>query len=188
MQQPEALIDYAYRGVHLATLATKRVIARYVGRPTDPATPIDLRTADLSEFRDHGGKLLIYQGWNDFPPRPQRAIAYLESVEEEMGGAEATADFFRMFMVPGMVHCAGGPGAWRTDYADPIVRWRENGEAPDRLVATHPGPMGLDHLDAEAVTGQRRSFTRPLCAYPELAQYDGEGDPDDEASFTCAVP
>ena len=157
-------------------------------RLTDPLTPLDLRTADLSEFRDNGGKLLIYQGWNDFPLRPQRAIAYLEEVEEEMGGAEATADFFRMFMVPGMVHCAGGPGAWQTDYTDPIVRWREEGEAPDRIVATHPGPMGLDHLDAEAVTGQQRSFTRPLCAHPELARYDSEGDPNDEASFTCAAP
>ena len=46
----------------------------------------------------------------------------------------------------------------------------------------------LDHLDAEAVTGQDRSFTRPLCAYPELAQYDGSSDPDDQSSFRCAVP
>ena len=158
------------------------------GRLTDPFTPMDLRTADLSEFRDRGGKLLIYQGWNDFPLRPQRAIAYLESVEEAMGGAEATADFFRMFMVPGMVHCAGGPGAWQADYTDPIVKWREEGEAPERIVATHPGAVAMDHLDAKAVTGQNRSFTRPLCAYPKLAQYDGEGDPDNAASFGCAAP
>ncbi len=158
------------------------------GRLTDPSTPLDLRTADLSEFRDRGGKLLIYQGWNDFPLRPQRAIAYLESVEEAMGGPEATADFFRMFMIPGMVHCAGGPGAWQADYTDPIVKWREEGEAPERIVATHPGAVAMDHLDAEAVTGQDRSFTRPLCAYPELAQYDGSSDPDDQSSFRCAVP
>ena len=101
---------------------------------------------------------------------------------------KATADFFRMFMVPGMVHCAGGPGAWQADYTDPIVKWREDGEAPERIVATHPGPMALDHLDVEATTGQQRSFTRPLCAYPELAQYDGAGDPDEEASFGCAAP
>ena len=62
-------------------------------RLTDPLTPLDLRTADLSEFRDRGGKLLIYQGWNDFPLRPQRAIAYLEEVEEAMDGPAATADF-----------------------------------------------------------------------------------------------
>ena len=158
------------------------------GRSSNATTPIDLRTSDLSEFRDRGGKLLIYQGWNDFPLRPQRAIAYLESVEEAMDGPEATADFFRMFMIPGMVHCAGGPGAWQTDYTDPIVKWREDGQAPERIVATHPGPVAMDHLDAEAVTGQKRSFTRPLCAFPNLAQYDGAGDPDDEASFRCAAP
>ncbi|MDE0366521.1 MAG: tannase/feruloyl esterase family alpha/beta hydrolase [Gammaproteobacteria bacterium] len=154
----------------------------------DPLTPLDLRTADLSEFRDRGGKLLIYQGWNDFPLRPQRAIAYLESVEQAMGGADATADFFRMFMVPGMVHCAGGPGAWEADYVDPLVKWTEQGEAPERIVATHPGPTEFDHLDAEARAGQDRTFTRPLCAYPKLAQYDGEGDPDNETNFRCAAP
>ncbi len=158
------------------------------GRLTDPFTPMDLRTADLSEFRDRGGKLLIYQGWNDFPLRPQRAIAYLESVEEAMGGAEATADFFRMFTIPGMVHCAGGPGAWQADYTDPIVKWREDGQAPERIVATHPGPVAMDHLDAQAQTGQAHRFTRPLCPYPELAQYDGSGDPDNAASFGCAAP
>ncbi len=157
-------------------------------RLTDPFTPLDLRTADLSEFRDRGGKLLIYQGWNDFPLRPQRAIAYLESAEQAMGGADATADFFRMFMVPGMVHCAGGPGAWEADFVDPLVKWTEQGEAPERIVASHPGPTEFDHLDAGARTGQDRTFTRPLCAYPKLAQYDGEGDPDDEASFGCAAP
>ena len=68
------------------------------------------------------------------------------------------------------------------------VKWREEGEAPERIVATQPGPVAMDHLDAEATTGQQRSFTRSLCAYPKLAQYDGEGDPDDAASFRCAAP
>ena len=157
-------------------------------RLTDPMTPLDLRTADLSEFRDRGGKLLIYQGWNDFPLRPQRAIAYLESVEAAMGGADATDEFFRLFMIPGMVHCAGGPGAWQADYTNPIVQWREDGVAPKRIVATHPGPLSLAHLDAQAQTGQGQTFSRPLCAYPELATYDGTGDPDDAASFRCAAP
>ena len=68
------------------------------------------------------------------------------------------------------------------------MRWREEGVAPERIVATHPGPMALGHLDAEAQTGQERTFTRPLCVYPELAEYDGKNDPDDAASFACAVP
>ena len=153
----------------------------------DATSPLDVGTFDLSEFRDRGGKLLMYQGWNDFPLRPQRAIRYLDGVKETMGEAE-TDDFFRMFMVPGMVHCAGGPGAWQTDYVDPIVAWREQGVAPDRLVAETPEPVAMAHLAPDERVEQKQRFTRPLCPYPELAQYRGEGDPDDEGSFDCAVP
>ena len=90
----------------------------------DATSPLDVGTFDLSEFRDRGGKLLMYQGWNDFPLRPQRAINYLDGVKQTMG-ADETDDFLRLFMVPGMVHCAGGPGAWDTDYVEPLVAWRE---------------------------------------------------------------
>ena len=162
-------------------------IADYDGL-ADVTNALDLRATDLSEFRDHGGKLLMYQGWNDFPLRPQRAIDYLAAVEESMSGADDTADFFRMFMIPGMVHCGGGPGAWQTDYVDPLVRWRESGEAPERIVATQPGAVSMPHLDAEQQAEPGRTFTRPLCVYPKLAQYDGTGNPDEAASFRCAAP
>ena len=147
-------------------------------------SPMDVGTFDLSEFRDHGGKLLMYQGWNDFPLRPQRAINYLDGVKQTMG-EEATDDFFRLFMVPGMVHCAGGPGAWDTDYVEPLVAWREQGTAPDRLVAKTPEPVEMAHLAPDESVAQQRRFSRPLCPYPELARYRGEGDEDDAASFDC---
>ena len=150
--------------------------------------PYDVGTGDLSEFRDHGGKLLMYQGWNDFPLRPQRALAYLAEVEAAMGGAEEAADFFRLFMAPGMTHCAGGPGAWNADYVDPLVKWREEGIAPDRIIATQPGASPFPHLAPDERVAQARQFTRPLCVHPEAAQYDGEGDPNDEASFRCVAP
>ena len=153
----------------------------------DATSPLDVGTFDLSEFRDRGGKLLMYQGWNDFPLRPQRAISYLDGVKQTMG-ADATDDFFRLFMVPGMVHCAGGPGAWDTDYVEPLVAWREEGTAPDRLVAKTPEPAEMAHLAPDENVAQERRFSRPLCPYPELARYRGEGDADDEASFDCAVP
>ena len=162
--------------------------ARDHARIADAMAPYDT-TGDLSEFRARGGKLLMYQGWNDFPLTPGRALDYLAGVEAAMGGADATAGFFRLFMVPGMVHCGGGPGAWRTDYVDPIVKWTEQGEAPERIVATHPGePMSFAHLRPSREPVPSRPFTRPLCVYPKLAQYDGEGDPDDESSFRCAAP
>ena len=83
--------------------------------------PID---TDLSDFHDNGGKLIIYQGWNDFPLRPERAFDHLEAVQDSMGGAAQVNEFYRLFMVPGMTHCAGGPGAWQTDYVTPLVIFR----------------------------------------------------------------
>ncbi len=133
--------------------------------------PLDVLTADLSAFRARGGKLLMYQGWNDYPLRPQRAIDYLRDVEKESGGAEAAGEFYRLFMVPGMIHCGRGPGAWVADYVDPLVAWAEKGVAPERIEASRPGP--------------EPAFTRPLCAYPEAAKYSGEGDVNDAANWSC---
>ena len=156
-------------------------------RIADVTAAMDVRSTDLSEFRDHGGKLLMYQGWNDYPLRPQRAIDYIADVGRTMGEDAADA-FLRLFMVPGMAHCAGGPGAWRADYVEPLVRWREDGVAPERIVAVQPGPAPMAHLAADERVTQERRFSRPLCPYPALAQYGGEGDVDDEASFHCATP
>lgn len=134
---------------------------------------MDVSTADLSEFKASGGKLLMYQGWNDFPLRPQRAIDYLHKAQRENGGVEKTDDFFRLFMVPGMVHCATGPGAWMADYVDPIVDWTEKNVAPNQINAT----------------GQSKAnpFSRPLCVYPKLARYDGKGDADKASAYQCKV-
>ena len=155
---------------------------------TDAMSPFDVGTADLSEFRARGGKLLMYQGWNDYPLRPGRALDYLAEVERTSGGASDAAEFFRLFMVPGMVHCAGGPGPWQADYVDPLVAWRERGTAPERIVGTQPGPVALDHL-AGTPDGQddAQTFTRPLCAYPKRAEYTGEGDVRDERNFRCVA-
>ena len=147
----------------------------------DATTPLDVGSADLRDFRERGGKLLMYQGWNDYPLRPQRAIAFLE----EAGGAERNADFFRLFMVPGMVHCAGGPGPWEADYVAPIVAWREDGVAPDSILGTQPGPVPMAHLAPDEEQAQTRRFTRPLCPYPQVAKYQGTGDVDEAANFEC---
>lgn len=140
----------------------------------DMASYMDVQSADLTEFRERGGKLLMYQGWNDWPLRPQRAIEYLEEAQAVHGGPRETAEFFRLFMVPGMVHCRRGPGAWVTDYIDPLVKWREEGRAPDRIVASRPAEDD----------GGDSGFTRPLCEYPKLAQYK-RGDLAHADSYEC---
>jgi len=144
----------------------------------------DVQTADLKDFAANGGKLIMYQGWNDYPLRPQRAINYLAAAEEQHGGATKTGEFFRLFMVPGMVHCAAGPGAWVADYVEPLVKWRETGEAPDRIEArTGMKRFSLDRARQPAVSDD--DFSRPLCPYPALARYDGKGDPNLSENFSC---
>jgi feruloyl esterase len=132
---------------------------------------LDVNTADLAEFRERGGKILMVQGWNDYPVRPMRAINYLAEAEAANGGTASTREFFRLFMVPGMGHCGGGPGAHVFDYVSPLVTWVEEGDAPEELIGSRPDG----------------AFTRRHCAFPATASYTG-GDVNDAASYRCEVP
>lgn len=111
------------------------------------------------------------------------------------------ADFHRLYMVPGMLHCTGGPGAWSADYVQPIVNWVEKGEAPKEIVATQPGITNWfeasgasgggvswyhNVMQAGSAKEDAKTFTRPLCPYPQYAKHRG-GDPDDASSFECVV-
>ena len=78
-------------------------------------------------------------------------------------------------MLPGVLHCAGGPGPDRVDWVEAIRAWVEDGQAPERLVASK--------LDAAGDA----TVTRPVCPYPQVAEYDGNGDVNDEQSFRCVI-
>lgn len=136
---------------------------------------INATNPDLSRFKAHGGKLIMYHGWADALIVPENSINYYQSVVEAMGGARKTEDFFRLFMVPGMGHCGGGEGPCNFDALSALEQWVENGKPPDRIVASHS-------------TAGRVDRTRPLCAYPRVAKYKGSGSTDDAANFTCAMP
>jgi feruloyl esterase len=101
-------------------------------------------------------------------------MAYFEAITEAMGGDEATAEFARLYLVPGMYHCGGGDGPDQFDLLTPLLGWVEDGVAPGSITATE--------LD-EAGEGVR---TRPVYPYPDVPAYDGTGDPDDAASFSPA--
>lgn len=146
---------------------------------------------DLRAFKAHGGKLIQYHGWSDAAIPPLGSVEYFESVQSAMGDTE---NFYRLFMVPTMSHCAGGPGATmfgnagglgpQADDADHDVvlaldRWVEKGVAPDRIIAT--GFVANDPAKGVAMT-------HPLCPYPQVAQYKGTGDTKDAANFVCEVP
>jgi feruloyl esterase len=129
---------------------------------------------DLGPFQRNSGKLLLYHGWADPVAPAEDTIRYLENVERTMGGAERTAGFVRLFLAPGMGHCGGGPGPNSFDALAALDKWFADGAPPERIVASHSKNGAVDR-------------TRPLCAYPLTARWDGKGSVDDAASFACAV-
>ena len=138
-------------------------------------TMVDATDADLSVFRAGGGKLLLYAGWADSVVPPDDTVAYYEAVQAASGGADAATAFARLFMAPGMAHCGGGPGPDSFDGLSALVRWVEEGVAPDRLIASK-------------VNGGVVERTRPLCPYPRVARYTGSGSTDEAERFRCVVP
>ncbi|HKW33507.1 MAG TPA: tannase/feruloyl esterase family alpha/beta hydrolase [Candidatus Acidoferrum sp.] len=145
---------------------------------------------NLAPFKAGGGKLIVYHGWNDAAISALNSINYYNSVESKMGQTETDA-FSRLYMVPGMQHCGGGPGAnsfgqLGQGAPDPqhnmevaLVDWVENGTAPSTIVATK-------FVDDDPSKGVK--FTRPLCPYPQVAKFKGSGDPNDAVNFVCAAP
>ncbi len=129
---------------------------------------------DLSAFKAHGGKLLLYHGWNDQAISPQNTVNYYSSVLKKMGSSKQD-NWVRLFMVPGMQHCGGGPGPNQFNMMGALERWREANAAPDQITASH-------------VAGNSVDMTRPLCPYPQVEQYKGTGSTSDAASFACKSP
>jgi feruloyl esterase len=141
-----------------------KVVDEKVGSVINAVNP------DLSAFKAHGGKLLLYHGWNDTAISPGNTINYYESVLKKMGGTQES--FVRLYMAPGMQHCGGGPGPNQINYMAIMERWRENNQTPASVEAVH-------------VAGNRVDMTRPLCPYPQVAVYKGVGSTNDAANFAC---
>jgi len=144
---------------------------------------------NLKAFKARGGKLILYHGWNDAAISALNTINYYDSVLSKMGARESEA-FARLYMVPGMQHCSGGPGAdsfgqGGADAKDAqhnvetaLEQWVEKGIAPNAIVATK-------YQGRDASTGVK--MTRPLCPYPQIARYKGTGDTNDAGNFVCTA-
>ncbi len=139
---------------------------------------VDAKSDDLTAFRAHGGKILFYHGGSDPIFSYRDTIAYQNRLVVRYGD-QATNDFSRLFLIPGMNHCSGGPATDQFDGFGALVKWVENGTPPDQIVAT----ARASNTD---VTWPNR--TRPLCPYPKQARYIGTGSIESAANFTCQVP
>jgi feruloyl esterase len=138
------------------------------------------------------GKIIMWHGWEDPAISALDAVDYYRQVAQQNPDSK---DFFRLFMVPGMLHCGGGPGpnafgqslpqatplsnSPKHDILSALERWVEEGVPPKRIVA-------VKYLDDNPAQGVLR--TRPLCAYPKVAVYDGRGSTDDASNFRCSEP
>src|ERR1700722_9626339 len=164
-----------------------------MGEMTDPVDP------DLRRFKATGAKLLVYTGWNDQAGGVLDSVDYYETAEKIIGQREATQEFFRLFVIPGMDHCTGGDGAFDVDYLSYLEAWVEGGKTPEKLIGAHSTLKGLNPENSE-VRGKlilglefpldpaTVTFSRPIYPYPIGTRYLGHGDPNDAASFLPANP
>ena len=132
---------------------------------------------DLTKFKAHGGKLLMYHGWNDGGSGGSisalNTVSYYESVLKRMGPNQD--GWFRLFMVPGMEHCGGGSGPNQFNKLAALERWREQNDGPKSITAARVNESGVIDM------------TRPLCPYPQRAVYKGSGSTNDAVNYTCKV-
>jgi feruloyl esterase len=132
---------------------------------------INATDPDVKTFVARGGKLLMYHGWNDQFLAPRNTIAYYDSVVAAVGAARAR-NGVRLFMVPGLAHCGGGDGPASFDPLAALEAWVEKGTAPDQITARRIRDGKVDR-------------TRPLCPYPQVAEYTGSGSTDEPGNFIC---
>jgi feruloyl esterase len=152
---------------------------------------LNATSTDLGEFRGHGGKLILYHGWADPLIASQNSINYFNALVADHGhgfqqasfapghdpNLARTQDYARLFMVPGMYHCSGGPGPNVFDALSPLVSWVEKNEAPETITATkfvNDTPPAVQ-------------MTRPLCVFPKVAKYNGSGSTSIAANFSCVA-
>jgi Tannase and feruloyl esterase len=135
--------------------------------------------ADLTAFRNHGGKLILWQGWADQGIPPIATVAYYDAVLDRMGQLTAVQKFARLFMFPSMYHCSTGYGPDMFDTINPMVHWVEKSEAPSRIIATQ--------TDTDTPSG-KVIRTRPVFPWPEETKYKGSGSINDAANFVGVLP
>ena len=153
------------------TAATELDVDKAALHASDPL--VEPASVNLSTFSLNGGKLIFFHGDSDPWFSPLDTLGYYKSLAETNGGAEKVAEWSRIFLVPGMAHCGGGPSLDQFDMLSAVVSWVEKGTAPDSVIAT-----------GHAFPGR----SRPLCAYPKHAQYIGTGDTQDARNFQCQSP
>jgi len=147
-------------------------------------TPPD--ATDMNDVRRRGAKILAYHGVSD----PIFSVADTErwyrGIDRSSGGR--ANDFARLYRVPGMGHCSGGPATDQADFITPLVDWVERGREPEAIIASARGPGNAGGVNAEVPADWAADRTRPLCPYPSVARYDGRGSIERASNWECRKP
>jgi hypothetical protein len=141
------------------------------------------RPDNLLPLRERGAKMMLYHGVSDPIFSAEDTRQWVERVNRSQGGQGA--DFARYFPVPGMNHCSGGPATDQFDLLSPLVKWVEQGVAPQAITASARGAGNPAGVNTELPADWSPQRSRPLCAYPTVAQYNGTGSVEAASSFTC---
>jgi feruloyl esterase len=150
------------------TTATTIDVDKLALNASDPL--VEPASTNLTTFSGDGGKIIFFHGDSDPWFSPLDTLQYYKRMTTASGGTDTVKQWSRLFLVPGMSHCGGGPSLDQFDMLTAVVKWVQKGEAPDFVIAT-----------GKAFPGR----SRPLCAYPKHAQYIGHGNTQDAANFTC---
>ena len=148
----------------IETFKASRDISRI--RDSDFARQYEAGDPRIAAYLKRGGKLLLWHGWSDPGPSPVGTIDYFQKVRE---ANPSSGQSTRLFLLPGVSHCGGGPGPDRMDLLSAIDSWSSTGHAPALMVATKANSK----------------LSRPICPYPALAAYKGQGDVNEASSYIC---
>ncbi len=141
---------------------------------------------DLNALRSRGGKVLVYHGVADPIFSVLDTEAWWKGVRRDTRGP--VDDFVRLYRVPGMGHCSGGPSTDQADYLSPLVAWVEGGQPPAAIVASARGPGTPGGVNPDVPATWAADRTRPLCPFPGGARYVGPGDVERAENWACSGP
>lgn len=150
------------------TMATTIDVGKLALHDSDPL--VEPALTNLTTFSGNGGKLIFFHGDSDPWFSPLDTLRYYREMTAANGGPEKVEQWSRLFLVPGMAHCGGGSSLDHFDMLTAVVNWVQKGTAPESVTATGPAFPGR---------------SRPLCAYPQHAQYRGHGNMEDASNFSC---
>jgi feruloyl esterase len=147
-------------------------------------TPPNAR--DMNAVPERGAKIIAYHGLSD----PIFSVADTERWYRDIDRSSGNRadEFARLYRVPGMGHCSGGPAVDQFDALTPLVAWVEQGIEPGALTAQARGTGNPGGVNADVPAGWSATRTRPLCPYPQVVRYLGRGDVDGAASWRCVGP